>query len=64
MPDPAAALANRVVEREAWAQERLAGHAGRVFVVAVGPVRTALRIDDRGPDRGAPRSPASSRTSR
>jgi ubiquinone biosynthesis accessory factor UbiJ len=44
MLDPAAALANRVFERQAWAQERLAGHADRVFVVAVGPLSTALRV--------------------
>jgi len=48
MPDPAAALANRIVERQAWAQERLAAFAGRVVVVAVGPVRTALRIEASG----------------
>ena len=48
MLDPAAALANRLVERQAWAQERLAAHAGRVVVVAVGPVRTALRIEASG----------------
>jgi ubiquinone biosynthesis protein UbiJ len=48
MLDPAAALANRIVERQAWAQERLAAHAGRVVVVAVGPVRTALRIEASG----------------
>ena len=46
--DPAAALANRVFDRQAWAQQRLAGHAGRVFVIAVGPLSTALRIDDSG----------------
>ena len=48
MLDPAAALANRIVERQAWAQERLAAHAGQVVVVAVGPVRTALRIEASG----------------
>jgi ubiquinone biosynthesis protein UbiJ len=52
--DPAAALANRVFERQAWAQERLAGHAGRVFVVAVGPFSTALRIDASGHVAGTP----------
>jgi ubiquinone biosynthesis accessory factor UbiJ len=46
--DPAAALANRIFERQAWAQERLAVHAGRVFVIAVGPVSTALRIEGSG----------------
>ncbi len=48
MLGPAAALANRVFERQAWAQERLAGHAGRVFVVAVGPLSTALRLEASG----------------
>ena len=54
--DPAAALANRVFEQQAWAQERLAGHAGRVFVVAVGPFSTALRIDASGRVAGTPRN--------
>ena len=45
---PAAALANRVLEREAWARERLAAHAGQAFVVAIGPVATAFRIDSTG----------------
>jgi hypothetical protein len=49
--DPAAfpsALANRVLEREAWARTQLAVHAGRVFVVAIGPAATAMRIDPTG----------------
>ena len=49
--DPAAfpsALANRVLEREAWARTQLAVHAGRVFVVAIGPSATAMRIDPTG----------------
>jgi ubiquinone biosynthesis protein UbiJ len=49
--DPASlpsALANRVLEREAWARTQLAVHAGRVFVVAIGPVATAMRIDATG----------------
>jgi ubiquinone biosynthesis protein UbiJ len=48
MPDPAAALANRLLEREAWARERLAGHAGRTFVVRIGPLATGLRIEASG----------------
>jgi ubiquinone biosynthesis protein UbiJ len=56
MLDPAAALANRVFERQAWAQERLAGHAGSVFVVVVGPLSTALRIDDSGRLAGTSRA--------
>ncbi|MEO8675120.1 MAG: hypothetical protein ABI569_06040 [Casimicrobiaceae bacterium] len=49
--DPAAlpgAIANRILEREAWARQRLAAHAGRVFVIAVGPAATAFAIDETG----------------
>lgn len=46
--EPVASLANRVLEREVWARERLAAHAGRIFVVAVGPVATGFRITDTG----------------
>jgi hypothetical protein len=49
--DPSAlpgALANRVLEREAWARTELAAHAGRVFVIAIGPVTTAMRVDSSG----------------
>jgi len=42
------AIANRVLDRQTWARERLAVYAGRVFVVAVGPVATAFRIDGSG----------------
>jgi ubiquinone biosynthesis accessory factor UbiJ len=45
--DPAAlppGLANRVLEREAWARERLAAHAGKSFVIAVGPARAPFAI--------------------
>jgi len=42
------AIANRMLEREAWARQRLATHAGRVFVVAVGPASSALSIDETG----------------
>ena len=63
MPSPAAALANRVLEREAWAQERLAAHAGRVFVVAVGPLSTAAAHRRLGRLEPRPRWPGSSRTS-
>lgn len=45
---PAAAFANRVLEREAWARERLAAHAGQMFVVAVGPVATGFRVASSG----------------
>jgi ubiquinone biosynthesis protein UbiJ len=46
--EPAARLANRLLEREAWARERLAAHAGRVFVIVVGPIATAFRVDGSG----------------
>jgi ubiquinone biosynthesis protein UbiJ len=42
------AIANRVLEREAWARERLAVHAGRVFALAVGPFTAALAVDASG----------------
>lgn len=42
------AIANQVLERETWARERLAAHAGRVFAVAVGPLTSALAIDAHG----------------
>ncbi len=52
----APALANRALDREAWAKASLATHAGRVFVIAVGPVATAMRIDASGNVESAPRS--------
>jgi ubiquinone biosynthesis accessory factor UbiJ len=61
--DPAAipgAIANRMLEREAWARQRLSAHAGKVFVVAVRPAATAFAIDETGrlssalPADGAP----------
>jgi ubiquinone biosynthesis protein UbiJ len=51
MLDPAAvpgALAYRVLEREAWARTELAAHAGRVFLVAVGPFTSTMRVDADG----------------
>ena len=55
--DPAAlpaALANRVLGREAWARTCLAAHAGRVFAVAVGPIVTSMRVDEAGAIAAAP----------
>jgi len=46
--DPAAALANRVLDGEASARGRLTPFAGRKFVIAIGPLATAMRIDDGG----------------
>jgi ubiquinone biosynthesis protein UbiJ len=42
------AAANRVLEREPWARERLAPFAGRSFVLRVGPAVAGFRIDERG----------------
>jgi ubiquinone biosynthesis accessory factor UbiJ len=44
----ASELANRTLGREAWAREKLAAHAGRVFTVSVGPASAGLRIDADG----------------
>jgi ubiquinone biosynthesis protein UbiJ len=50
-----AALANRVLGREAWARACLAAHAGRVFAVVIGPLATPMRIDESGAIAPAPR---------
>lgn len=48
MKDPASALgervANRLIETEAWARERLRAHAGRSFLMRSGPVATAFLV--------------------
>ena len=41
-------------EVASWARERLAAHAGRAFMVRVGPLRTGFQIDDRGSLESAP----------
>jgi len=46
--DPAARLANRILEREAWARDRLAAHAGRTVLVTIGLLRARYRIGDLG----------------
>lgn len=48
------AIANRMLEREAWARQRLAGHAGQVFVITAGPVASAFSIDEIGRLASAP----------
>jgi ubiquinone biosynthesis protein UbiJ len=51
VPDPSAIpgeVANRLLEREAWARQRLAAHAGRSFALAIGPVATKFVIDASG----------------
>ena len=50
---PAADLANRLLERESWARARLAAHAGRSFVVTIGPIASAFAIDSSGMFEGA-----------
>lgn len=54
--EAAALLANRLLEREAWARDRLAAHAGRAFVIVVGPVVTSFRVADSGLLETAPLS--------
>jgi ubiquinone biosynthesis protein UbiJ len=58
-PDPADApshLANRILEQESWAREKLAVYTGRVFTLSVGPLRTAFRVSENGTLEGAPAS--------
>jgi len=48
---------NRALERESWARERLAMHAGRSFTVAAGPLQQSFLIMASGqletPERGS-----------
>ncbi len=49
--DPAGlpgALANHFLAREQWARERLAAHAGRVFVLAASALSASFAIDAQG----------------
>ena len=55
--DPAAlpsTIANRVLERETWARDKLAAHAGRVFSVTVGPATAGFSIAEDGSLANAP----------
>jgi ubiquinone biosynthesis protein UbiJ len=55
--DPAAfpsTIANRALERESWARDKLAAHAGRVFSVTVGPVTAGFSIAEDGSLANAP----------
>jgi len=47
-------IANRMIGREAWAREKLAAHAGRVFAVRVGPVAAGFHIQPEGVLANAP----------
>jgi ubiquinone biosynthesis accessory factor UbiJ len=46
--NPGLALANRALEREAWARNRLVSHSGRTLRIRVGPASALLRIADDG----------------
>jgi ubiquinone biosynthesis protein UbiJ len=46
--DPAIGLANRVLEREDWARERLSAHAGRSVRLVCGPIASTLTIAPSG----------------
>jgi ubiquinone biosynthesis accessory factor UbiJ len=46
--DPAIGLANRVLEREDWARERLSAHAGRTVRMVCGPMASTLAIAPSG----------------
>lgn len=48
MLDPTARFANQMLERETWARQRLAVHAGRTFVLVAAPVVAPFRIGDTG----------------
>src|ERR1700686_2813492 len=43
-----AGLANRVLEREDWARERLSAHAGRTVRMICGPIQSSLAITPGG----------------
>jgi ubiquinone biosynthesis protein UbiJ len=44
----AAEFINRTLDRETWARDRLAAHAGRTLRLVVGPARIDYAIDDAG----------------
>jgi ubiquinone biosynthesis protein UbiJ len=46
--NPALAVANRALEREAWARNRLASHSGRTLRIRVGPASFLVKIGDDG----------------
>ena len=53
----AADAVNRTLERETWARERLAAHAGRTVRFVVGPAHAAFAIDTSGQLHGAAAAP-------
>lgn len=50
----AADLANRALAGEAWARDKLAAHAGRIFALESGPVAAAFAIGEDGSFAAAP----------
>jgi ubiquinone biosynthesis protein UbiJ len=51
LPDPAeipARIANRILDEESWARDKLMPFAGRVFTLAAGPLTTRLQITGEG----------------
>jgi ubiquinone biosynthesis protein UbiJ len=48
MSNTAATLANRLLADDAWAQSRLASHAGKSFLLSLPPFALALDIDEGG----------------
>ena len=55
--DPAIGFANRLLEREDWARERLAAHAGRAVRIICGPMASTLSFAPSGmlaPAHGVP----------
>jgi len=45
---------NRMLADEPWARDRLAEHAGRAFMVRIGPVTAGFRVDAQGRLESAP----------
>jgi ubiquinone biosynthesis protein UbiJ len=52
-----AEIINRTLDREAWARERLAAHAGRTVRLATGPAQVGYTIDGTGRLRDATAAP-------
>jgi|SRR5882672_1976656 len=48
------AAVNSILADEPWARERLAAHAGRTFVVRVGPLTSGFSIEEHGALANAP----------
>jgi ubiquinone biosynthesis protein UbiJ len=46
--DTPARIANRILEQESWAREKLRAFAGRVFTLSVGPLTSCLCVSETG----------------